>query len=75
MMKADGAAEGTRTPDPNITNVVLYQLSYCGVPMVRLNDPAVSRKPCQNGTSSSSPEYQPVTNHLPFFWFAGFVNV
>ena len=25
-----GAAEGTRTPDPNITNVVLYQLSYCG---------------------------------------------
>lgn len=29
----NGAAEGTRTPDPNITNVVLYQLSYCGVPL------------------------------------------
>ena len=27
-----GAAEGTRTPDPIITNDVLYQLSYCGVP-------------------------------------------
>ena len=27
-----GAARGTRTPDPVITNDVLYQLSYCGVP-------------------------------------------
>ena len=26
-----GAAEGTRTPDPIITNDVLYQLSYSGV--------------------------------------------
>ena len=26
-----GAAEGTRTPDPIITNDVLYQLSYCGL--------------------------------------------
>ena len=26
-----GAAEGTRTPDPLITNEVLYQLSYRGV--------------------------------------------
>ena len=25
-----GAARGTRTPDPVITNDVLYQLSYCG---------------------------------------------
>ncbi len=25
-----GAAEGTRTPDPRITNALLYQLSYCG---------------------------------------------
>jgi hypothetical protein len=25
-----GAARGTRTPDPIITNDVLYQLSYCG---------------------------------------------
>ena len=26
----NGAAEGTRTPDPLITNEVLYQLSYRG---------------------------------------------
>jgi hypothetical protein len=30
-----GAAEGTRTPDPIITNDVLYQLSYSG-PSVRI---------------------------------------
>ena len=29
---SDGAARGTRTPDPVITNDVLYQLSYCGEP-------------------------------------------
>jgi hypothetical protein len=28
----DGAARGIRTPDPVITNDVLYQLSYCGEP-------------------------------------------
>lgn len=27
----DGAGEGTRTPDPIITNDVLYQLSYTGI--------------------------------------------
>ena len=27
----NGAGEGTRTPDPIITNDVLYQLSYTGV--------------------------------------------
>jgi hypothetical protein len=26
-----GAAEGTRTPDPRITNAMLYRLSYRGV--------------------------------------------
>ena len=26
----DGAGEGTRTPDPLITNQMLYQLSYAG---------------------------------------------
>ena len=31
-----GAARGIRTPDPVITNDVLYQLSYCGEPK-RLN--------------------------------------
>jgi hypothetical protein len=25
-----GAAGGIRTPDPRITNAMLYQLSYCG---------------------------------------------
>ena len=30
FQKATGAAEGTRTPDPIITNDVLYQLSYSG---------------------------------------------
>ena len=29
--KDAGAAEGTRTPDPIITNDVLYQLSYSGL--------------------------------------------
>jgi hypothetical protein len=28
-----GAARGIRTPDPLITNEVLYQLSYCGISM------------------------------------------
>jgi hypothetical protein len=27
----NGAAEGIRTPDPRITNAVLYQLSYRGI--------------------------------------------
>lgn len=31
LSKGNGAAEGTRTPDPIITNDVLYQLSYCGL--------------------------------------------
>src|SRR3954462_11444657 len=31
----NGAARGIRTPDPLITNEVLYQLSYCGVTIVR----------------------------------------
>ena len=26
-----GAAGGIRTPDPRITNAMLYQLSYCGL--------------------------------------------
>ena len=31
LSEKDGAAEGTRTPDPIITNDVLYQLSYSGI--------------------------------------------
>src|SRR5258705_13838793 len=30
--KGSGAARGIRTPDPVITNDVLYRLSYCGGP-------------------------------------------
>ena len=30
MKSKVGAARGIRTPDPVITNDVLYQLSYCG---------------------------------------------
>lgn len=30
LLKGSGAGEGTRTPDPIITNDVLYQLSYTG---------------------------------------------
>src|SRR4051794_13311416 len=30
-----GAAGGTRTPDPRITNALLYQLSYCGLLVCR----------------------------------------
>jgi hypothetical protein len=32
-LAAIGAARGIRTPDPLITNEVLYQLSYCGISM------------------------------------------
>ena len=31
----NGAGEGTRTPDPIITNDVLYQLSYTGILLCR----------------------------------------
>ena len=31
VSEKDGAGEGTRTPDPIITNDVLYQLSYTGI--------------------------------------------
>ena len=31
LPEKDGAGEGTRTPDPIITNDVLYQLSYTGI--------------------------------------------
>jgi hypothetical protein len=30
--EVDGAAKRIRTPDPRITNALLYQLSYCGMP-------------------------------------------
>ncbi len=34
-LEKDGAGEGTRTPDPIITNDVLYQLSYTGILLCR----------------------------------------
>jgi hypothetical protein len=36
----NGAAEGIRTPDPRITNAVLYQLSYRGTRDRDLSDHA-----------------------------------
>ena len=30
QIEENGADEGTRTPDPRITNALLYQLSYIG---------------------------------------------
>ena len=34
----NGAARGIRTPDPLITNEVLYQLSYCGIANVAIRE-------------------------------------
>lgn len=34
IQKRNGAGEGTRTPDPIITNDVLYQLSYTGISLM-----------------------------------------
>ena len=31
VRRKNGAGEGTRTPDPLITNQMLYQLSYAGL--------------------------------------------
>lgn len=43
--EGNGAAEGTRTPDPRITNAMLYQLSYSSAcPQVRQK---VYRHPAQ----------------------------
>ena len=43
-----GAARGIRTPDPRITNAVLYRLSYCGVKCASLI-PGVGRIGKQGG--------------------------
>ena len=46
-MQGSGAARGIRTPDPLITNEVLYQLSYCGVWATRVDDERRRRpRPC-----------------------------
>jgi hypothetical protein len=37
----NGAARGIRTPDPLITNEVLYQLSYCGIANVAIREAAL----------------------------------
>src|SRR5262249_21003163 len=38
----NGAARGIRTPDPVITNDVLYRLSYCGGPTLMSRAPLIS---------------------------------
>ena len=40
MLEKAGAARGIRTPDPVITNDVLYRLSYCGGPFDELSSRA-----------------------------------
>jgi hypothetical protein len=35
-VERNGAARGIRTPDPVITNDVLYRLSYCGPIILRM---------------------------------------
>lgn len=65
----NGAAEGTRTPDPNITNVVLYQLSYCGVPG---NRPRQGRRlpgarlSCKRGLLDTMAAMMPCRDPVPF---------
>ena len=44
-----GAAEGTRTPDPIITNDVLYQLSYSGT----VGPPKLNSEGCEGFFNSS----------------------
>ena len=44
--RMDGAARGIRTPDPLITNEVLYQLSYCGIARLRSERPPSYPLPC-----------------------------
>ena len=43
-----GAARGIRTPDPIITNDVLYRLSYCGI-----NDLGRNRTHCARTVSAN----------------------
>src|SRR5215475_10455205 len=45
-----GAARGIRTPDPIITNDVLYQLSYCGISQAA-RDIAQTRRPGKPGAT------------------------
>ncbi len=46
LSEKNGAGEGTRTPDPIITNDVLYQLSYTGILLRR---PKTTRDPLAPG--------------------------
>src|SRR6476469_6550935 len=52
MWRSGGAARGIRTPDPRITNAVLYRLSYCGVKFASLI-PGVGRIGKQGGGRGS----------------------
>ncbi len=55
-----GAARGTRTPDPVITNDVLYQLSYCGGPSKSRPNEAETRGHLISGTAPIGKEKQPI---------------
>ena len=63
-LEKNGAAEGTRTPDPIITNDVLYQLSYSGFvdPTMALLVLLMCREPC--GFASHSSRDPLITNDV-----------
>lgn len=44
MEHVSGAGGGTRTPDPRITNALLYQLSYSGTRGAQYTDSAPGRE-------------------------------
>src|SRR4051812_30587183 len=49
----NGAARGIRTPDLLITNEVLYQLSYCGVTIIRSEEGALIPSPLPLGRAGA----------------------
>jgi hypothetical protein len=48
----NGAAKRIRTPDPRITNALLYQLSYCGI-----FEKGGHSNPCDYPTKGCRPAY------------------
>lgn len=54
----NGAARGTRTPDPLITNEMLYRLSYCGDRRA-VDGPAADAGLLHGGARIGKPESKP----------------
>ena len=62
VSERSGAAEGTRTPDPIITNDVLYQLSYSGHRALLLRRPAKVNWPRDHSQAMRRNEFRPLTD-------------